>query len=57
MAEQEKKQRKNLSREQIEMNWEFMKKVPFPTDFDELETPLSKELTERLKQVLRRKRD
>ena len=55
MAEREKNL-KRLSAEEIAKVWKSMKGKPLPDDFDEFETPLSGELSEKLKQVLRRKR-
>ena len=59
VEEQERKQKKNFSTEQVAKVWESMKGKPLPADFDELDTPLRADIIEQLnelhRQALRRK--
>ena len=57
MAEQEKNQKKSLSREQMLKAIQRMIDRTRVTDFDELNTPLDGKLAKKLKQVLEHKKN
>ena len=56
MAEQEKKQEALSYAERLAQVMQSMKGKPLPTDFDELDSPMTEELVNKLHEGLRRNR-